>query len=56
VCYLSRDVSGVNHLGFTVMFSSESKIVCVLLSKFWVIYVFSHGVRKLLTCFCNIRV
>jgi hypothetical protein len=54
---VSRTVCGVDHLGFAVMFLSESKIVHVLLSKFWgYVYFISHGAGKLLTCFGTIQV
>jgi hypothetical protein len=45
---MSHNVGGVYHPGSAVMFLSESKVVHVLLSKFWVICVFPCGVGKLL--------
>jgi hypothetical protein len=48
---MSHFVGGVYLPGSAVGFLSESKVVCVLLSKFWVICVFPCGVGKLLTRF-----
>jgi hypothetical protein len=43
-------------LGFTVMFLSECKIACVLVSKLLGFMYLSYGVGKLLICFGTIYI